>query len=66
MYVDLSCGKCESSMALDTSDEEMETFSLDLIHRFTKAHEDCGFIAPTAIQSPNTKTVRPFKSDDTV
>jgi hypothetical protein len=60
MYIDLACGKCESSLALDTSEEEMETFSLDLIHRFTKAHEACGLITP----SINTITVKPSNSED--
>jgi hypothetical protein len=67
MYIDLACGKCESSLALDTTDEEMETFSLDLIHRFATAHEECGFISPTSSElQSNTKSVRPFNRDDSV
>jgi hypothetical protein len=61
VYIDLACGKCESSLALDTSEEEMETFSLDLIHRFTKAHEACGFISPNS----NTHAVKPSNTEDT-
>jgi hypothetical protein len=66
MYIDLACGHCESSLALDTVDEEaVETFSFDLIHRFTKAHETCGFIAPSNQPSSNTKAVKPFNTEDT-
>lgn len=61
MYIDLACGKCESSLALDTVEEEMETLTLDLIHRFTKAHEACGYIAPAT----NTDIVKPTKREDT-
>jgi hypothetical protein len=60
MYIDLSCGKCESGLALDTVEEEMETFTLDLIHRFTQAHESCGYITP----SLNTDSVKPSKRED--
>lgn len=64
MYVDLACGRCESSLALDAG-EEMETFSLDLIHRFTKAHEECGYMAPSTSESLNNPVLRPRNSDDT-
>lgn len=63
MYLDLACGPCGSSLSLDTADEGgLETFSFDLIHRFTKAHEACGFIVPTAT---NSTEVQPFNKEDT-
>ncbi|CAB4123999.1 hypothetical protein UFOVP45_91 [uncultured Caudovirales phage] len=28
-------------------DEDMDTVTLDLVHRFTQAHVACGYIAPS-------------------
>jgi hypothetical protein len=29
------------------TDDDLTTVTLDLVHRFTRAHEDCGFMVPT-------------------
>lgn len=66
MYIDLVCGRCESSLSLDTTDNsDVETFSFDLIHRFTKAHEACGFIAPASQLESNTRSIKPLNKEDT-
>lgn len=46
MYVDMTCGPCQSTMTMDY-DEDMDTVTLDLVHRFTQAHVACGYIAPS-------------------
>jgi hypothetical protein len=64
MYIDLVCGPCESSLALDTADEDVETLTLDLIHRFTKAHEPCGYILPSVSETPNLTNLQPRNLDE--
>ena len=64
--VDLHCGPCDSSMVLD-ADEDMDTVVLDLIHRFTTSHEECGYVAPrvTKEEEQRKRIVQPSKKDDT-
>lgn len=68
MFVQMSCGNCASEITVDT-DENMETMSLDLIHRFNEAHVECGFIAPAGMRSLDiprkVRRVQPPESDDT-
>jgi hypothetical protein len=68
MYVDLACGKCESQLTLD-SEGGMETMAIDLVHRFTKAHETCGFMVPNFagvedVYQPKRKVIKPRKVDE--
>jgi hypothetical protein len=63
MYIELNCGKCESGLTLD-SDPTMDTMSLDLVHRFTRAHEACGYMVPNHVLAdgvPNDEKRRIIK-----
>jgi len=46
MYASMRCGTCDSEITMET-DDDLTTVTLDLVHRFTRAHEDCGFMVPT-------------------
>lgn len=67
MFVQMTCGNCTSEITVDT-DENLETMSLDLIHRFNEAHVECGFIAPIGSRSGDSlrkvRRVQPPETDD--
>lgn len=66
MYMSMRCGTCDSELTLD-AEEDMGTVVLDLVHRFTRAHEDCGFIVPTITKEEELRKrlVQPPKVDKT-
>lgn len=46
MYIDFSCGKCDVSLSMESNDEA----SLwSMVHRFSRAHEACGFVSPVSV-----------------
>lgn len=69
MYIEFSCGKCEVSMSMDSSDDNAVWM---LVNRFTDGHEQCGFVGPrkpeveALYQEVKQKVVQPgkFSEDD--
>jgi hypothetical protein len=45
MFVELTCGRCEAHMQVDSEDD---TGVWMLTWRFSEAHVGCGFIVPKA------------------
>jgi len=44
MFIDLGCGKCDSSLIID-GDDDLAIWMM--LYRFTNAHLECGFVSPT-------------------
>lgn len=44
MFTEMNCGSCESYFQIESEEEDAVWL---LIHRFTAAHADCGFVSPT-------------------
>jgi hypothetical protein len=65
-YFEMHCGPCDSNLTLD-ADEDMDTVVLDLVHRFTKSHEECGFVVPSVSkeEEQRKRLLQPTKKDDT-
>jgi hypothetical protein len=64
VFVELVCGKCESSLQLD-SEEEDPTWLV--VHRFANAHAECGFMTPSHLDpefSGGVKVIKPRISED--
>ena len=63
MYVDMSCGRCDSSFSIDA---EVEDPVWVLLNRFANAHAECGYM--TSLQdsedSPAHKIIMPRLSGD--
>lgn len=68
MFIDLSCGKCDQSLSVESEDNDA---LWSLIHRFANGHSACGFIAPVGkddipVEEVKRKMVQPrkFAEDD--
>lgn len=68
MFIDLSCGKCDQSLSIDSEDNDA---LWSLVHRFANGHAGCGFIAPVGktdipVEEVKRKMVQPrkFAEDD--
>ncbi len=66
IYLELNCGRCESGVIVDVEDD-YATLGIDLIHRFAKAHEECGLVVPSYDQPDSfpPRSVKPRKDEDT-
>lgn len=53
MYAELMCGRCDSSFAID-SDEEDPVWLL--LTRFANAHADCGYMTPLSDGNDDVET----------
>ena len=64
MYMSMRCGTCDSELTLE-AESDMDTVVLDLVHRFTRAHEDCGFMVPIISKEEELRKrlVQPTKAD---
>ena len=61
MFIEMSCGKCESTFQVDT---EQDDAAWMMAHRFANAHVICGFVAPPLGDMPGagktkTKVIKP-------
>lgn len=68
MYIELSCGRCEHRVAIDSDDD---TAVWSMVHRFSNAHTECGFISPVGatdipVEEVKRRLVQPrkFAEDD--
>lgn len=63
MYVEMNCGRCESSFSLDTEEEDPVWM---LLARFANAHADCGYMTalPESDDSPARKVIKPRLTGD--
>lgn len=64
MYTELNCGHCESYFQVDSEEEDAVWM---MIHRFSTAHADCGFMAPTGTEPATPlkkKVIKPRRSED--
>ncbi len=66
MYMSMRCGTCNAELTLE-AESDMDTVILDLVHRFTRAHEDCGFMVPTITKEEELRMrlVKPTKAEKT-
>ena len=59
MFIEMVCGRCESSLNLDAEEEDAVWM---LVHRFANAHAECGFMVPSHIDpefSGGVKVIKP-------
>lgn len=45
MYCELTCGRCEAHLQMDTENEDGAWL---LVLRYAEAHVECGFVTPAA------------------
>jgi len=64
MYVELHCGACESSFQVESEEEDPVWL---MIHRFSNAHADCGFMTPASGDGDlplKRKVIKPRLAED--
>lgn len=64
MYVEMTCGRCESYFQIDSEDEDPVWL---MAHRFANGHADCGFMAPSTGDEDlplKKKIIKPRRSED--
>ena len=67
MAIEMSCA-CGSSLSISGDDKESDQI-WHLTHRFTAAHQECGFVRPTSSDIESTRkfkkhVFRPIEDDD--
>lgn len=67
MAIEMSCA-CGSSLSISGDDKESDQI-WHLTHRFTAAHQDCGFVQPPAVEFDAKRkfkrhVIKPFNEDD--
>lgn len=63
MFVEMTCGHCESGFSIDSEEEDPGWM---LIARFANAHAQCGYMTPLldGEDSPVRKVIRPRLTGD--
>jgi hypothetical protein len=64
MFVEMVCGACESSINIDSEEEDAVWM---VVHRFANAHAGCGFMAPVHLDAEipsGVKVIKPRMVDE--
>lgn len=64
MFVEMVCGSCESSINIDSEEEDAVWM---IVHRFANAHAGCGFMSPNHLETEfmsGVKVIKPRMSEE--
>lgn len=64
MFVEMNCGACESYFQVEADEEDAVWL---MMHRFSSAHADCGFMTPSLGEPAvalKKKVIKPRLTDE--